>query len=411
MEWLGGFLDALLLSAGYNTAVVTAGSALLGGGGGAIGAFVLLRKRSLVSDAMSHATLPGVVLGFLIGLWLFDDGRSLPLLLLGAAFTAGLGMVAVNWIKANTRLTEDTAIGTVLSTFFALGMVLLTVLQSLSVSGQAGLSGFLVGSTSGMLSSEAMTIAVAAGVVAIAVMAMFKEFAALCFDEGFAASTGLNVRRLDLALLTLLLAVVVIGLKTVGLVLVIALTIIPPVAARFWSERVSRFVVISAAIGAIGSYVGACLSASAPDLPTGALIVLILFTLFIFSMLASPVRGLLAALLRHWRFQRIVHLRQGLLALAHDEPILEPITRRLMKRHGYLAGDLRPTEAGWSAARRIARDQALWNLWREDFPDEAHALADWSLRPIDEVLSPDMIADLDERLALHSAIPDEGLAT
>lgn len=403
MTWFETFLAAFLLSAGYNTAVVAVGAALLGAGGGAIGAFVLLRKRSLVSDAMSHATLPGVVLGFLFGLAIFGDGRSLPLLLAGAAFTAGLGMLAVNWIKANTRLTEDTAIGTVLSTFFALGMVLLTVLQSLSVSGQAGLSGFLLGSTSGMLASEAMTIAIAAGVVALAVLAFFKELTLLCFDEGFAASIGLNRNRLDLTLLVLLLAVVVIGLKTAGLVLVIALTIIPPVAARFWTERVSRFVLISAAIGALGSYLGACLSASAPDLPTGALIVLILFALFLLSLTLSPVRGLLSALIRHRRFQRIVHVRQGLLALAHDEPILEPITRRLMKRQGYLTGDLRPTESGWSAARRIARDQALWNLWREDCPDEAHALADWSLRPIDEVLPHDMVADLEARLGLHSA--------
>ncbi|NRG19670.1 metal ABC transporter permease [Rhizobiales bacterium] len=403
MTFLESFLNALMLSAGYNTAVVAIGSALLGAGSGAVGAFVLLRKRSLVSDAMSHATLPGVVLGFLTGVWLFGDGRSLPLLLAGAALTAGIGMICVDWIKANTRLTEDTAIGTVLSTFFALGMVLLTVLQSLAISGQAGLSGFLLGSTSGMLSSEAMTIAAAAGIVALIVLALFKEFALLCFDEDFAGSTGLGVRRLDIALLTLLLAVVVIGLKTVGLVLVIALTIIPPVAARFWTERVSRFVPISAAIGATGSYVGACLSASAPDLPTGALIVLILFALFAVSMLVSPVRGLMSSLLRHRRFQKIVHLRQGLLAVAHDEPILEPITRKLLIKQRYLTGDLRPTEAGWSAARRIDRDQALWNLWREEYPDEAHALADWSLKPIDEVLSPDMVADLETRLAPHDA--------
>ena len=395
------FFAALTLTAGYNTALVCLGAALLGASSGAIGVFVLLRKRTLVSDAISHATLPGVALAFIVAQYYFESGRSLPVLLLGAALSAGFGVLAVDWIKTHTRLTEDAAIGTVLSTFFALGMVLLTVIQSMSLAGQAGLEGFLLGATSGMLKSEAYTIAIAAAFVGVAVVLRMKEFSLLCFDESFAGASGYNVRWLDRTLLLLLLGVVVIGLKTVGLVLIIALAIIPPVAARFWTDRISVLVLISAGIGASGSYVGAALSASAPKLPTGGIIVLVLFAFFMVSMLLSPVRGILAAALKHYKFQRIVHLRQGLLAIAHDEPIWESLTRSILKRRGLIGGDGQPTVKGLSEARRIERDQKLWNLYREKYPEESHSMADWSLKPIGDVLPADTVQVLEQELTPH----------
>ncbi|WP_057464905.1 metal ABC transporter permease [Pseudovibrio sp. POLY-S9] len=401
------FFAALTLSAGYNTALVCIGAALLGAASGAIGVFVLLRKRTLISDAVSHATLPGVALAFIIAQVYFDSGRSLPVLLFGAALSAGVGVLAVDWIKTHTRLTEDAAIGTVLSTFFAVGMVLLTIIQSMSIAGQAGLEGFLLGATSGMLKSEALTISVAAALVGLAVVLRMKEFSLLCFDESFAAACGYNVRWLDRTLLLLLLGIVVIGLKTVGLVLIIALAIIPPVAARFWTDRVPVLVAIAAGIGASGSYIGAALSASAPNMPTGGLIVLVLFSFFVVSLLISPVRGILAAALKHYRFQRIVHLRQGLLAIAHDEPVLEPLTRSILRRGGFMGGDGQPTVKGQSEARLIERDQKLWNLYREMHPEESHALADWSLKPIGEVLPADTVRVLEQELSPHVVRGDE----
>ncbi|WP_068080707.1 metal ABC transporter permease [Polycladidibacter stylochi] len=396
------FLSAILLSSGYNTALVCIGAAILGAASGAIGVFILLRKRSLVSDAVSHATLPGVVLAFILGEILWGYGRSLPFILAGAAFSSMLGVMAVDAIKTHTRLTEDTAIGTVLSTFFALGMVLLTIVQSMSIAGQAGLEGFLLGATSGMLFSEAVTIAVASMIVGIAIVLRMKEFTLLCFDENFAASSGYNVKWLDRSLLILLVSVVVIGLKTVGLVLIVALAIIPPVAARFWTERVPVLVGISATIGALGSYIGAAISSTAPSLPTGGIIVLILFFLFLVSLLLSPVRGVLAAYIRHRRFQKIVHTRQGLLTIANGQPILEPLTRKLMIKNSYMCGDGRVTDYGFSVAQKMARDQELWNRFKELDPEAAHSLQDWSLRPIEEVLPYDVVSELETGLKPHT---------
>lgn len=398
LEPMGEFIEALFkaltLQAGYNTSLVLSGSAILGAVAGAIGVFVLLRKRALVSDAISHATLPGIAFSFMLGTWFWGDGRSLWLLLIGASVSAGLGVLAVGWITQRTRLTEDTAIGTVLSTFFALGIVLLTLIQSMNAGGQAGLSDFILGSTAGLVRADAILIAVAALVVGIALLIKMKDFTLLCFDPLFAEAKGMNVSGLDRLLLLLLLAVVVIGLKTVGLVLVIALTIIPPVAARFWTDRVGPMILISAAIGGIGSFLGAAISSVEANLPTGGVIVLTLFAFFTLSLLGAPGRGIMAGALKHSSFQKNIHERQGLLAIARGEPVFDPLTRRILKRQGFIRADGAPTEDGTRAAQKMARDQALWNAYRRSYPTEAMGLDDWSLRPIDEVLPSDLVASL-----------------
>jgi len=292
---MSAFLAALTFTAGYNTALVCLGAALLGAAAGGIGSFVMLRKRALMSDAVSHATLPGLVLAFIGMALTTGDGRFLPGLMVGAALTAFLGLYAVDWLTRRTRLPEDSAIGAVLSSFFGLGVVLLTVVQSLETGGQAGLEGFLLGSTASMLRSEAITIAVAAAATGLGVILLRRAFTIVSFDPNYAASIGIPVRRTDLAMLLILLLVTVIGLRVAGLVLIVALTIIPPATARFWTDDAGRMAVLSAAIGAAAAHAGAALSASGPSLPTGAVIVLISFGVFALSLVASPRRGLVAA--------------------------------------------------------------------------------------------------------------------
>ncbi len=151
--------DALLLQLGYNAMLVTIGAALLGMSAGATGTFLFLRKRALVSDAVSHATLPGIGLAFIVLVLLGGDGRNLPALLAGSALSATAGLLCVSWLTRRTRLAEDAAIGAVLSVFFGFGVVLLTVIQTLGTGRAAGLEDFLLGSTAGMLWSDAVIIA------------------------------------------------------------------------------------------------------------------------------------------------------------------------------------------------------------------------------------------------------------
>lgn len=391
-------IEALTFRLGYNATLVTLGAMFLGGAAGVTGTFLFLRKRALVSDAIAHATLPGVALAFIAMSLAGMDGRWLPGLLAGSAISALVGLLSVHWLVSRTRLSEDAAIGAVLSVFFGFGIVLLTVIQTMRTGGQAGLEGFLLGSTAGMLFSDAVLIAAGGVLVMVAVLVLRRPMTMVAFDPGFAAASGIHLSRIDLAMMGLVMAVTVVGLKVVGLILIVALLIIPPATARFWSDRAERVVLIAGLFGAVSGWVGAAISASAPDLPTGPIIVLVAFALFALSFALAPTRGLMSAWVRYRRFQTGVHLRQGLLALAQGQPIYEPLTLRLLQRRGLVRADGVPTQAGASRAARAIMDERRWDVARAMPEFELAAARYDGLTRIEDVLTRDQIAGIDARI-------------
>lgn len=391
--------QALTLQLGYNASLVAIGATLLGFAAGVTGTFLFLRRRSLVSDAISHGTLPGVGLAFIVMVALGGDGRNLAGLLVGSAVTAALGLLSVQWLTRRTRLAEDSAIGAVLSVFFGFGIVLLTVIQTMESGRQAGLGGLLLGSTAGMLRSDAMLIAAGGALTLALTLILRRPMIMVAFDEDYAAARGLNVRQVDLATMGLVMAVTVVGLKVVGLILIVALLIIPPVTARFWTDRTERVWVLSGLIGGVSGFVGAAISASAPALPTGPIIVLTGFSVFALSLFLAPNRGVLAAVLRHVAFQRRVHLRQGLLALAQGQPVYERYTVRLLHREGLSRPDGVATETGRARAAKALLDETRWAVLRAMPDQEATAALYDGIRPIETVVTRDQLAEIDTHLA------------
>jgi manganese/zinc/iron transport system permease protein len=290
---MGELLRVLLLQGGYNTTVVMLGAGALGIAAGAVGVFAMLRRRALVADAVAHATLPGIAAAFIVAAALGIPGRSPMVLMVGAAIAAVLALAAIQALARVSRVTEDTATAAVLASTFGLGLALLSIVQSLRTGGQAGLDAYIFGSTAGMLESEAYAMAALAAACVVALALVFKELAAVAFDPSFATASGLSVARLDGVVALLSLATVVIGLRVVGLVLIVALLVIPPAAARFWSDRLGVVVAVSAAFGAVSAFLGAAISAVAPDVPTGATIVIVGAALFVFSVVFGSARGLL----------------------------------------------------------------------------------------------------------------------
>jgi len=297
------FLDALTFQAGYNAALVSLGAALLGFAAGCTGAFTTLRRRALVSDAMAHATLPGIGLAFLAMAALGGDGRALAGLLAGAALSALAGLV---WLQhlTRTRLPEDAAIAATLSTAYGLGILILTVIQNLALGRPAGLEGFLLGSTAGMLRSEAILIAAGGAVTLSLLFLLRRPLVMTAFDPAHARMMGVNTRAVDMALLLLTLACVLTGLRVVGLILIVALLITPALAARLWSDRVGGVALLAGAIGATSGHLGAALSLALPDLPTGPAIVLTAFAAFAISALVAPDKGVIAQILARARLRR-----------------------------------------------------------------------------------------------------------
>ena len=332
-----GELVGLVLT-DYTVRTVSIGSAALGAVAGALGCFALLRRQSLLGDAISHAALPGIGLAFLL-----TGSRAVPVLVLGAALAGWLGTLVVLGIVRNSRISEDSALGIVLSVFFGFGLVVLTLAQRRPTAAQAGLETFLFGQAATLLERDVALIVVV-GTSAVLVLALlWKEFKLLTFDREFAVSIGLSATRLDLLLTGLLVAAIVLGLQAVGVVLMSALIVAPAAAARQWTNSLSVMVGLAGVLGAIAGAGGALLSSFASGIPTGPTIVLIATGAVGFSLLAAPERGLASRLVRDLRTRRRV-LSDGVLATSTrlrvstrggpDTRIRSPFSRRCNAAEG-----------------------------------------------------------------------------
>ncbi len=405
----------------YNTRVVVCGTALLGAASGTVGSFTLLRKRALTGDALSHATLPGIVTAFIIGVQLGGDGKSMPMLLLGATISGLLGVACIVVLRRGTKLKEDTALGIVLSVFFGAGIALLGITQQLDNGDPAGLTAFILGKTASMRAVDAWMIGVVAVVCCATCGMLFKELRLLCFDEGYAGSRGYPVVLLDLVLMATVVGTTIVGLKAVGLVLMIALLIIPPAAARFWTEELWKMIFISAGIGTVGCVAGAASSAVLPRLPSGAMIVLACATLFLASMIFGTTRGLLSRLRRRWTMNRTVdrhHLLRSLFELGERTDTHLVSTRTLLAERSWsplrlrrsvnrgerdglvvaIDGQLKLTGKGTLEAKRLTREHRLWELYLIAHADIAPGRVDRSADRIEHVLEPEVIAELEQLL-------------
>lgn len=279
----------------YNTRVVLLGTLLLGATAGMVGTFLVLRKRALVGDVVGHATLPGIAIAFLVAeAFVPGRGKNTAVLLVGATLTGLLGAAAIAWLPRVRKVGADTAQAVVLGLFFGVGAALFRAVQQIPSGDAAGLNGYLYGKAASLIVSDVWLFAGAAAVVLIVVLALFKELVLVCFDAEFATATGLPVKRLDLLLTGLAVAVTVLGLQSVGLVLVVATLTIPPAAARFWTDRAGVMTSLAVVFGASASVAGVILSALIPKVAAGATIVLAGGVLFALSLMFGPKGGLLA---------------------------------------------------------------------------------------------------------------------
>lgn len=397
---------------------VLLGATMLGTLGGTLGSFALLRRQSLLGDALAHAALPGVCLAFLL------TGSKSPLPLFLGALAAGLlGALLIVATVRWSRIKEDSAIGIVLSVFFGFGIVLLTYIQKLPTGNQSGLDKYLFGQAATLVKEDLQVMGILGAIVLAAVILFYKEMKLLSFDPGFGASLGLPMRRLEVLITLLLVVVVVVGLQTVGVVLIVATLITPAAAARQWTDRLGGMVLLSAGIGALAGVIGSLASASVPRLPTGPVIVLVSSGVLIVSLLFAPRRGLLRAFLRERqvaaRIRRenllkdlyLAGERQGGFSAFVSWPLLmgmrgqksgelERSARPLLASGlAEREGDaLRLTPEGLAEAANVVRKHRVWELYltrRLELPSDhvhrdaeamEHALSDEAVDRIEALL-------------------------
>jgi manganese/zinc/iron transport system permease protein len=271
----------------YTLRNVALGSALLGIVSGVLGCFAVLRRQGLLGDALAHAALPGICIAYIL-----TGSKDSFVLLAGAAASGTLGAFLLLRIVRATRISEDSALGIVLSVFFGFGIVLLTYIAKQNDAGQAGLDRFLFGQAATLVEENVITMALL-GLMALSIVGvLFKEFKLLTFDPLFAASLGYPTGRLSLLLTALIVIAVVIGLQTVGVVLMAAMLVGPAVAARQWTNRFEVMIGLASLFGAIAGVSGALLSVTQARLPTGPMIILSMTVIVAISLLFAPGRGL-----------------------------------------------------------------------------------------------------------------------
>ncbi|SEE74831.1 metal ABC transporter permease [Ruania alba] len=309
-------MSLLEFFADHTYRMVFLGTAVIGLVAGALGAFAYLRKQSLISDVISHAALPGTLVAFLTSVVVLGaDGRNMIGLIIGAVVVGTLAVLAANGIARTTKIRIDTAMAISLTVFFGIGMLLLRVIANGTYPGKGGIQDYLFGNASVITNADLLT-SVTVGAIALALMGLFwKEFALRTFDPDHASVLGFRGRTIDILMFTTIVIATVIGVKAVGLVLMVAFVITPPAAARQWTRTLPSMVALSAAIGGVGSGLGAYLSIALGSVPTGPLIVLTLFAIFAVSILAAPRRSVVMRALARTRARAA--LRRELLAESH----------------------------------------------------------------------------------------------
>lgn len=273
-----------------------AGALMVGVTCGLLGTFLVLRRMSLMGDALGHAALPGVGLAFLL-----VGTKALAPMVLGATATAMAAALAVGFITRNARTYPDAALGMVLAAFFGLGVVLLSYIQNSPNAAKSGLSDFLFGNAAAIRPDELWLLGGLLVVTLGAVLVLYRPLQLTTFDPGMAASMGLPVRAIHYGLLGLVALTIVASIQSVGVVLVAAMLITPASTAYLLTDRLPVMLALSAGIGAASGLLGALMSYLFDGFSSGPSMVLVASTFFALAFLLAPGQGQLARWLRRRR--------------------------------------------------------------------------------------------------------------
>jgi manganese/zinc/iron transport system permease protein len=319
----------------YTLRTITLGTAILGAICGMLGSFAVLRKQSLLGDAISHAALPGIAIAFMI-----TGIKEANVLLLGALISGLLGAFWIRGIVKRTRLKSDTALGLILSLFFGFGMLLLTFIQKMPNANQAGLDKYLFGQAATLMEKDVWTMAIVTGISLVVLLLFWKELKLLLFDADYTKTLGFNTRFLDILITTFIVLAIVLGLQTVGVILMSAMLLAPAAAARQWTNSLGTMIVLASIFGAFSGVFGTAISASQSNLSTGPVIVLVASAFVIISFIFSPKRGLLFREIRFRKKRRDLHLKKTLTFMYHiaanHENISHPHAIRILNNfQGY----------------------------------------------------------------------------
>lgn len=414
MTVAASILDLLVPASGSGKAIMAA--VLLGAGCGLLGCFVVLRRVALMGDAVSHAVLPGVVAGLI-----YSPERNPGFIFLCAAAAGLLGAGLVRAMMASTRLKSDTALGIVLASFFAVGIMWQTRNQQDTV----GVMNFLFGNVGVIDASDLKMMLMTTAVIVLTVFFLRRPFLVMSFDEGFSRGLGYPVKIINGVFYFLLTFSVVVALQAVGVVLVSAMLITPAAAAYLLTDRFGRMLALSVIFGVVSGVAGGLVSAGVNGLPTGPVITLCATLVFVVVYLIAPQHGVLVKIAstasRRMRVRRenmlkaiyqihegegFAHEEVSLLMLARKRGQTEEAVRKeskVLARRGLvgMADDgvsIHLSRSGWKRAMEIVRNHRLWELYLTNEADYAEDHVHEDAEKIEHLLGPGIVRQLEQEL-------------
>ncbi|MDP1609023.1 MAG: iron chelate uptake ABC transporter family permease subunit [Chlamydiales bacterium] len=411
-----------------------------------MGVVVFLRKTSLLAEALSHASYPGVVLAMFVLAGSSLSGQTndwmFLVVLLGALISSFLALQAIEWLKNKRKVISDTALCFVLSLFFGVGIVASSALQSSYPSWSKQVHMLLFGQAATMTDVHIVIYGVLAFFVVVFLLFAYRPIHMMLFDSAYASSSGVRVQWVERIFFAFLLLSVVVGMRSVGMILMSGMLVAPAVAARQYTNRLSRMFILAGLFGVASAFLGYVLSVegslywSTPtskcSLPTGPLIVLVGVLLALGSLCFAPQRGVVFRLIRVFTF----HLR------CLQENILKGLWKRKnaslhqlqethlvsfvllrwvlwrMIRQGWLRKETSHYELtgdGYQKAAAVVRLHRLWEVYLTDYLDKEPGCVHRNAEEMEHILTPDLERRLTELLSNpqkdphHQPIPDRKL--
>lgn len=394
---------------------VVLGITLLGVGSAYVGTFSFLNKKALLGDAISHAVLPGICLGFVLA------GEKNPVYIVSGAFLSGAAATFLSsWLRRKTKLSDDTIIATILSVFFGFGIVLLTSLQKSGNPEVAGLNSFIFGNAIGISESDLALYGGLSLAIILVLTLLLKEFRLMVFDPEFGRAIGFPMKFISFLFNVLMILAVVIGIQAIGVVLMAALLITPGAAARFWTDRLNPLLMLAAFFSVLSGILGTYVSFVLPKMPTGPWVVVFLSLFAMISFLVSPKSGMVFRYFSRKKYLRKTHRDHLMKALYkaseggktglsieeiyHLYPYQKTETNQSihdLEKLDFISKNqsfIELTEKGISDAMRIVRLHRLWELYLNESmniaPDHVHDSAE----QLEHLITPELEALLEKRL-------------
>ena len=392
-----------------------------------VGCFTFLRKRALIGDAIAHAILPGICLAFMLA-----QTKNPLILLLGATLSGWLGVLMIDLIVARSKIKADAALALILSVFYGIGILLLTVIQNSGNAAQSGLDKFLFGSAAAMDQGDVLVFTGFGIFLLLVVILFFPHFRLIAFDREFALAQGFPVKKLEFTLSMLTVLAIAIGIQAVGVVLMAAFLISPAAAARYWTHRLAKMIVLAVVFAILSGLAGTFISYAVPRMPTGPWIVTILTFFTFFSVLLGTRKGVVYAILQRRKNEQKMLLENTVKCLYHlgedDGNFEKPRSRkdmqekrkfqpgrlewaiRKLKAKGLISeneGRVQLTEKGIGEGARVTRIHRLWELYLTQYmqlpADHVHEDAE----AIEHIITPELEQELESQLEYPQQDPHD----